>query len=132
MTKMAATPIYGKNPSKIFFSGTGWPISTKLDTRPIPRFCIDHIKIVQMMHASPIPIKPTNDNSSNKGYTEIFMNISYNLFNILGRLFTPYGYAHRNCKSDTGTLNVLCVAGIILITETSPYKSDPRFPPNIQ
>ena len=30
MTKMAATPIYGKNPSKIFFSGTGWLISMKL------------------------------------------------------------------------------------------------------
>ena len=30
MTKMAAMPIYGKNPSKIFFSGTGRPISTKL------------------------------------------------------------------------------------------------------
>ena len=30
MTKMAAKPIYGKNPSKIFFSGTGGPISTKL------------------------------------------------------------------------------------------------------
>ena len=30
MTKMAATPIYGKNPSKIFFSGTGGPIFTKL------------------------------------------------------------------------------------------------------
>ena len=30
MTKMAATPIYGKNPSKKFFSGTGRPISTKL------------------------------------------------------------------------------------------------------
>ena len=30
MTKMAATPIYGKNPSKIFFSRTGGPISTKL------------------------------------------------------------------------------------------------------
>ena len=30
MTKMAATPIYGKNLSKIFFSGTGGPISTKL------------------------------------------------------------------------------------------------------
>ena len=29
MTKMATTPIYGKNPSKIF-SGTGGPISTKL------------------------------------------------------------------------------------------------------
>ena len=29
MTKMAATPIYGKNPSKTF-SGTGGPISTKL------------------------------------------------------------------------------------------------------
>ena len=30
MTKVAATPIYGKNHSKIFFSGTGGPISTKL------------------------------------------------------------------------------------------------------
>ena len=30
MTKMAAMPIYGKNLSKIFFSGTGGPISTKL------------------------------------------------------------------------------------------------------
>ena len=30
ITKMAATPIYGKNPSKIFFSGTGGRISTKL------------------------------------------------------------------------------------------------------
>ena len=30
MTKMAATPIYGKNPSKIFFSRTGRPILTKL------------------------------------------------------------------------------------------------------
>ena len=30
ITKMAATPIYGKKPSKIFLSGTGGPISTKL------------------------------------------------------------------------------------------------------
>ena len=30
MTKMAATPIYGKNPSKIFFSRAGRPIFTKL------------------------------------------------------------------------------------------------------
>ena len=30
MTKMAAMPIYGKNPSKIFYSGTGGPISKKL------------------------------------------------------------------------------------------------------
>ena len=30
MTKMATTPIYGKNPSKIFFSRTGRPIFTKL------------------------------------------------------------------------------------------------------
>ena len=30
MTKMAAMPIYGTNPSKIFFSGTGGPILTKL------------------------------------------------------------------------------------------------------
>ena len=26
MTKMAATPIYEKNPLEIFFSGTDWPI----------------------------------------------------------------------------------------------------------
>ena len=31
MTKMAATPIYGKNPASILFSGTGGPISTKRD-----------------------------------------------------------------------------------------------------
>ena len=30
MTKMAAMPIYGKNPSKFFFSRTTGPISTKL------------------------------------------------------------------------------------------------------
>ena len=30
MTKMAAMPTYGKHPLKIFFSGTGRPISTKL------------------------------------------------------------------------------------------------------
>ena len=30
MTKMAATSIYGQNPSKIFFSRTGGPIFTKL------------------------------------------------------------------------------------------------------
>ena len=32
MTKVAAIPIYGKNHIKIFFSGTGGPISTKLGT----------------------------------------------------------------------------------------------------
>ena len=30
MTKMAAMPRYGKNPSKIFFSGTSGPISMEL------------------------------------------------------------------------------------------------------
>ena len=30
MTKMAATPIYDKNTSKVFFSGTNGPISMKL------------------------------------------------------------------------------------------------------
>ena len=32
-TKMTAMPISGKNPSKIFFSGTGGPISTELDMK---------------------------------------------------------------------------------------------------
>ena len=30
MTKLAAMSIYGKSPSKIFVSGAGGPISTKL------------------------------------------------------------------------------------------------------
>ena len=30
MTKIATTLLYGKNPSKIFFSGTGGQISAKL------------------------------------------------------------------------------------------------------
>ena len=34
MTKMATMPIYGKNPLKFFFSGTGRPVSTKL--------CVEH------------------------------------------------------------------------------------------
>ena len=33
MTKMAAMPIYGKNPSKIFFYGTGGLISKKLSMK---------------------------------------------------------------------------------------------------
>ena len=37
MTKMAAIPIYGKNPSKISFSGTGDPIAKKL--------CMEHRRI---------------------------------------------------------------------------------------
>ena len=34
MTKMATTPIYGKSPSKIFFSGSGRLISTNLGSAP--------------------------------------------------------------------------------------------------
>ena len=30
MTRTAATPIYGKNPLKIFFSGTKWPMNLGL------------------------------------------------------------------------------------------------------
>ena len=33
MTEMAAMPIYSKNPSKILFSRTGGPISTKLSMK---------------------------------------------------------------------------------------------------
>ena len=33
MTKMATMPIYGKNPSKFFFSGTPGPISAKLGVK---------------------------------------------------------------------------------------------------
>ena len=30
MNQMAAMPLYGENPSKVFFSGIGGPILTKL------------------------------------------------------------------------------------------------------
>ena len=40
MTKMAAMPIYGKNPSKFFFSGITGPISTKLGMKHRgPEYC---------------------------------------------------------------------------------------------
>ena len=38
MTKMAAMPIYGKNPSKIFFSGTGGPISMQLGMKYLKHY----------------------------------------------------------------------------------------------
>ena len=34
MTKMATTPIFGKNPSKIFYYGNGGRISTKFYVEP--------------------------------------------------------------------------------------------------
>ena len=46
MTKMAAMPIYGKNPSKIFFSRTGGSISKKLGMKhrwlKYYNVCINH------------------------------------------------------------------------------------------
>ena len=33
MTKMSTMPIYGKNPSKFFYFGTGGPISKKLGVK---------------------------------------------------------------------------------------------------
>ena len=40
MTKMAAMPIYSKNPSKIFFSRTGGLISTKLGMKAKALQCV--------------------------------------------------------------------------------------------
>ena len=42
MTKMAAMPIYGKNPSKIFFSRTSEQISTKLGLK---HRCLKHYNV---------------------------------------------------------------------------------------
>ena len=42
MTKMAAMPIYGKNPSKIFFSRTGGLISKKLGMK---LRCLKHYNV---------------------------------------------------------------------------------------
>ena len=42
MTKMATMPIYGKNPSKIFFSKTSGQISTKLGMK---HRCFKHYNV---------------------------------------------------------------------------------------
>ena len=44
MTKMATTPLYGKNTSKIFFSETVGPISTKL--------CMKHLGLQPIIDCS--------------------------------------------------------------------------------
>ena len=46
ITKMAAMPIYGKTPSKIFFEGTAEPIAMELDMQQLRlkyyNVCINH------------------------------------------------------------------------------------------
>ena len=70
MTKMAAMPIYGKNPSKIFFSGTGGPISMKLGMkhRWLKHYnvCINHDLVMTLtyflhgQHRSPMHLNGEN------------------------------------------------------------------------
>ena len=52
MTKMAAMPIYGKNPLKIFFAGTAEPIATKLNMQQVRlecyNVCINHDPVVTL------------------------------------------------------------------------------------
>ena len=53
MTKMAAMPIYSKNPSKIFFSGTGGPISKKLGVKHLwlkYNVYINHDPVMTLTH----------------------------------------------------------------------------------
>ena len=55
MTKMAAMPIYGINPSKIFFSGTGGPtISKKLGMKhrglKYYNVCINHDPVMTLIY----------------------------------------------------------------------------------
>ena len=54
MTKMAAMPIYGINPSKIFFSGTGGPISKKLGMKhrclKYYNVCINHDPVITLTY----------------------------------------------------------------------------------
>ena len=54
MTKMAAMPIYGINPSKIFFSGTGGPILKKLGLKhrllKYYNLCINHDPVMTLTY----------------------------------------------------------------------------------
>ena len=64
MTKMAAMPIYGNNPSKIFFSGTGGPISKKFGMKQLKVYnvYINHDPVVTLtylttaQYRSPLPL----------------------------------------------------------------------------
>ena len=54
MTKMAAMPIYGKHPSKIFFSGTTGSISRKLGMKhqglKYYNVCINHDLVMTLTY----------------------------------------------------------------------------------
>ena len=54
MTKMAAMPIYGINPSKIFFSGTGGPIAKKHGMKhqwlKYYKVCINHVPVMTLIY----------------------------------------------------------------------------------
>ena len=55
MTKMAAMPIQGKNPSKIFFSGTAEPIAMGLDMKQLgPEYVfINHDPVMTVTNIKP-------------------------------------------------------------------------------
>ena len=63
MTKMAAMPIYGKNPSKIF-SRTGGPISTKLGMKQrwLKHYnvCINHDLVMTLTYFTTRATKVAN------------------------------------------------------------------------
>ena len=52
MTKMATMPIYGKNPSNIFFAGAAEPIATKIDMQQLKleyyNVCINHDPVMTL------------------------------------------------------------------------------------
>ena len=48
--KMAAMPIYGKNPLKFFFSGTTGPISTKLGMKHLYYVALNDNTLVQFLY----------------------------------------------------------------------------------
>ena len=53
MTKMATMPIYGINPSKIFFSGPGGPILKKLGMKHRVKYysvCINHDSVMTLTY----------------------------------------------------------------------------------
>ena len=70
MTKMAAMPIYDKNPSKIFFSRTGGSFSKKLGMKhrwlKYYNVCINHDPVMtltflrQGQHRSPMHLNREN------------------------------------------------------------------------
>ena len=101
MTKMAAMPIYGKNPSKFFFSGTTGQISTKLGMKHrgleyynvfIKYFFFFFFFFFQPPFSGDSFILPVNMTCKGSGRTIPLHVLQYMIYNVVD--FLPFTHTH--------------------------------------